>query len=89
MLWTAPPLYMSAMEAGTILLLEICAVHESIHGTINQPKRGLAAIRATGAYAEVGRPAEGMNCLAEAAQIIETTEERVREAELHRSRGIC
>ena len=35
----------------------------------------------------LGQPGEGLNCLAEAAQIIETTEERVNEAELHRVRG--
>jgi predicted ATPase len=35
----------------------------------------------------VGRPIEGLNCLAEAAQIIEATEERISEAELHRVRG--
>jgi predicted ATPase len=63
--------------------------------------QGLAAIRATGAVvstpgvlmglawtcAKVGRIVEAMNCLAEAAQHIETTEERVVEAELHRLRG--
>jgi class 3 adenylate cyclase/tetratricopeptide (TPR) repeat protein len=63
--------------------------------------QGLAAIRATGtvvntpivlmwlaeAYAMLGQPAEGLNCLAEAAQIIETTDERAHEAELHRLRG--
>jgi predicted ATPase len=35
----------------------------------------------------LGQPVEGLNCLAEAAQIIETTEERVNEAELHRVHG--
>jgi len=63
--------------------------------------QGLVAVRATGnvantpylfmglaeAYAMLGQPVEGLNCLAEAAQIIETTEERVGEAELHRLRG--
>jgi predicted ATPase len=39
------------------------------------------------AYAKLGQPIEGLNYLAEAAQIIETTEERVGEAELHRLRG--
>ena len=39
------------------------------------------------AYAMLGQPAEELNCLAEAAQIVETTEERVGEAELHRVRG--
>src|SRR5260370_19124972 len=63
--------------------------------------QGLAAIRATGAvvhtpllliwlaeaHAMLGQPGEGLNCLAEAAQIIATTEERYAEAELHRVRG--
>ena len=35
----------------------------------------------------LGQLVEGLNCLAEAAQIIETTEERHNEAELHRLRG--
>jgi predicted ATPase len=39
------------------------------------------------AYAMLGQPVEGLNCLAEAARIIETTEERISEAELHRMRG--
>jgi tetratricopeptide (TPR) repeat protein len=63
--------------------------------------QGLAAIRATEAvagtpnvlmgfaatYAMIGEPVEGLNCLDEAAQIIETTEERVGESELDRVRG--
>jgi predicted ATPase len=62
---------------------------------------GMAGVRATGAvtgtpsllmmlaraYARLGKPADGLNCLAEAAQIIETTDERHSEAELHRLRG--
>jgi predicted ATPase len=39
------------------------------------------------AYAQLGQPVEGLNCLAEAGQIIERTEERYNEAELHRLRG--
>jgi predicted ATPase len=63
--------------------------------------QGLAAIRAAGSvagtpsvlillaetYAMLGQSGEGLNCLAEAARIIETTEERIGEAELHRLRG--
>ena len=64
--------------------------------------QGLAELRATGAcattpmlltwlaeaHAMLGQPAEEQNCLAEAARIIETTEERVGEAELlHRVPG--
>jgi predicted ATPase len=63
--------------------------------------QGLTVLRATGtvigtpsvliglaaAYGMTGQPVEGLNCLTEAAQIIETTEERYYEAELHRMRG--
>jgi predicted ATPase len=62
--------------------------------------RGIAGIRATGAatppralvllaraYAKLGQPVDGLNCLAEAAQIIETTDVRHPEAELHSLRG--
>jgi predicted ATPase len=62
---------------------------------------GMAGIRTTGAvtgtpnllmmlagaYARLGKPVDGLNCLSEAAQIIETTDERYSEAELHRLRG--
>jgi class 3 adenylate cyclase/tetratricopeptide (TPR) repeat protein len=61
----------------------------------------LTAIRATGAItgtpdllmliagacAKLGRPGDGLNCLAEAAEIIEATDERWNEAGLHRLRG--
>jgi predicted ATPase len=63
--------------------------------------QGLAAARAAGAVSgtpfilmmraeahnRLGQPVEGLKCLAEAAQLIETTEERNSEAELHRLRG--
>ncbi len=63
--------------------------------------RGIAGVRATGAvagtsgalvllaraHAMVGQPVDGLNCLAEAVQIMETTDDRVREAPLHRVRG--
>ena len=39
------------------------------------------------AHAMLGQPGEGLNCLAEATQIIETTDERYYEAELQRLRG--
>jgi predicted ATPase len=64
-------------------------------------KRGLTAVRATGAVAGTSRqylwlaqacaaleqPLQGLNHLAEAAEIIETNEERALEVELHRLRG--
>jgi class 3 adenylate cyclase/tetratricopeptide (TPR) repeat protein len=63
--------------------------------------QGLSAVRATGAvantpqqymwlakaHAKLGELVEGLNCLAEAEQIIETTGERHNEAEMHRLRG--
>jgi tetratricopeptide (TPR) repeat protein len=63
--------------------------------------RGLSVLRGAGAvvhtpralcflaeaHARVGNLQEGQNCLAEAAQLIETTQERSGEAELHRLRG--
>jgi predicted ATPase len=63
--------------------------------------QGLAAVRATGAvvatpllliwqadaHGILGRPSEGLQCLAEAARIIETTGERCTETELHRLHG--
>src|SRR5262249_707125 len=62
--------------------------------------KGLAAYRATGGvippqalltlaegYAKLGRPSEGLHCLTEAAEIVDATDERTSEAELHRLRG--
>jgi predicted ATPase len=63
--------------------------------------QGIAGLRATGAvagmpgalitlafaYARLGQPVDGLNCLAEAAEIIETTDERQTEAMLHSLRG--
>jgi predicted ATPase len=63
--------------------------------------QGLSMYRATGAmlwtpsmltrvaeaYARLGQPVEGLNCLAEAAQIIESTNERIWEADVYRVRG--
>jgi class 3 adenylate cyclase/tetratricopeptide (TPR) repeat protein len=39
------------------------------------------------AHAELGRPFDGLDCLAEAAQIAHKTDDRYGEAELHRLRG--
>jgi class 3 adenylate cyclase/tetratricopeptide (TPR) repeat protein len=63
--------------------------------------QGLVAVRATGAVVQtplllmwqaeahsiLGRPGEGLQCLVEAAQIVETTGERCSETELLRSHG--
>jgi predicted ATPase len=44
-------------------------------------------MRLAAAHAMLSQPVEGLNCLDEAAQIIETTEEPIGESELHRIRG--
>ncbi|WP_426441987.1 AAA family ATPase [Bradyrhizobium genosp. P] len=44
-------------------------------------------IMLAGTYAALDRPADGLNCLAEAERIIQATDERFGEAELHRLRG--
>ena len=68
---------------------------------LSQITRGIAGMRATGAvagisgalmllawaYARLGQPVDGLNCLAEAAQIIKTTDQRQPEATLHLLRG--
>ena len=46
-----------------------------------------ALILLTTAYLKLGRTGEALQCLAEAAQIIEASDERYFEAELHRLRG--
>jgi predicted ATPase len=64
-------------------------------------KKGLTTMRATGAvvytsdlfiklaeaYARLGQQADALNCLDEAAQVIEAIDERYHEVELHRLRG--
>jgi hypothetical protein len=57
MLRTAPPLHVSAMEVGTIILPEICAAHESLRG----PSRHFAATQQTVAdepAADIAPPTE-------------------------------
>jgi class 3 adenylate cyclase len=43
--------------------------------------------RVAEAYARLGQPVEGVNCLAEAAQIIDATNERICEADVYCVRG--
>ena len=87
--------YATAMRGASLIALG------QAHEGLTLLTQGLEALRATGtvmstsivlmwlaeAYAMIGQPADGLNCLAEAAQIIETTEERNSEAELYRLRG--
>ncbi len=77
------------------------AVSHQQEAGIGLLRKGLAEVRATGtvvmtpywlmlmaeAHAALGQTEQGLNCLDEAAQILETAEERFEEAELHRLRG--
>jgi tetratricopeptide (TPR) repeat protein len=71
-------------EEGLALVKQGSAELRAAGAVLNTPMR-LASL-AEG-YAMLGQRAEGLNCLAQAAQFVETTEERVQEAELHRIRG--
>ena len=72
-----------AVEGLTLLTQGLTAVHATKSVT-NTP---CALTMFAEAYAKLGQPDEGLKCLAEVARIIETTEERNSEAELHRVRG--
>src|SRR5262249_4059106 len=77
------------------------AVGGPIDDAINQLRRGLAAKRATGAdikipyyfgllaeaHRRIGQTTEALNLLREALELVERTDERWYEAELHRLRG--
>jgi tetratricopeptide (TPR) repeat protein len=93
------PFYLGLAQAfyGRSLL-----AHEQAKNGLALLTQGLEELRAIGnvlytpllftwlaeAHARLGQPAEALNCLAEATQIIETTDERVNEAELlHRVPG--
>jgi predicted ATPase len=47
----------------------------------------LALMLLADTYAKLGQPVEGLDCVAEATQIVATTDERYIEAELYRLRG--
>jgi class 3 adenylate cyclase/predicted ATPase len=69
---------------GLALVTQGLAEHRAAGAIFNTPLH--LALHAE-AHAMLGRPVEGLICLAEAVQFVETTEERVCEAELHRIRG--
>jgi class 3 adenylate cyclase/predicted ATPase len=77
------------------------AADERVSDGVRLMREGLAYLRTTGAVisspfvlaflggalSKLGQPAEGLSRLDEAAQLIETTDERYYEAEVHRVRG--
>jgi class 3 adenylate cyclase/predicted ATPase len=86
---------------GTILRGWALTSQEERAEGIAQIRQGLVAFRATGAeiqrpyflsllaeaYGKIGQPEEGLTALIEALAIVEKTEERNWEAELHRRKG--
>ena len=71
-------------EEGLAILTKALSMYRATGAVIMTP---LALILLAEAHAQLGQPVEGLNCLAEATQIIEATEERCNESELHGLRG--
>jgi tetratricopeptide (TPR) repeat protein len=71
-------------EEGLPLLTQGLNVMRTI-GTVPGTPKALVMLAET--HGKLGRVAEGLECLTEAAQIIEATDERIDEADLHRARG--
>jgi len=66
------------------LLSKGLSIHRATGAGINTP---LALVLLAEAYAKVGRVEDGLNCLSEATQLVETSDERIVEADLSRLRG--
>jgi predicted ATPase len=71
-------------QDGLALLAQGLSVLRGAGAVVHTPR---ALCFLAEAHARVGNLQESQNCLAEAAQLIETTQERSGEAELHRLRG--
>jgi class 3 adenylate cyclase/tetratricopeptide (TPR) repeat protein len=72
-------------QEGLALLTQALA---DLHATVGGVSTPMLFVWLAEAHAAVGQPAEGQRCLAEAARIIQTSDERVDEAELlHRVPG--
>jgi tetratricopeptide (TPR) repeat protein len=71
-------------QEGLTLLTKGLSVLRSTGGVASTP---YALVMIAEAYAKLGQPVEALNCLAEAGQIIETTDDRYSEANVHWLRG--
>jgi predicted ATPase len=71
-------------QEGLALLTQGLSMYRATDAVLLTPSM---LTRVAEAYARLGQPVEGLNCLAEAAQIIETTNERIWEADVYRVRG--
>jgi len=72
------------MQDGLAVLTSGLGVLRAAGAVVHTPR---ALCFLAEAHAKVGHPAEAQNCLVEAAQLIETTQERCGEVELHQLRG--
>ncbi len=72
------------VEEGLVLLTQGLGELRAADCILHTP---MALAWQADAHAVLRQPEEGLNCLAEAAQIIERTGERYHEAEVHRLRG--
>jgi predicted ATPase len=75
---------LSQPQEGLTLLSEGLAMLRATRSVLGTPQ---ILWHLAGAYAQLGQSAEGLHCLAEAAQIVEATKERAYEAGLHQLRG--
>jgi predicted ATPase len=69
---------------GLAVLTKGLSIHRAAGAEVSTPQ---ALMLLDEAYAQLEQPVERLNCLAEAGQIIERTQERYNETELHRLRG--
>jgi len=69
---------------GLAVLSKGLSIHRAAGAEVSTPQ---ALMLLDEAYAQLEQPVERLNCLAEAGQIIERTQERYNETELHRLRG--
>jgi predicted ATPase len=71
-------------QEGVTLLTKGLSVHRAAGSLLSTPP---ALMMLAEAHAKLGRPAESLDSLGKAVQVIEATDERYIEAELHRLRG--
>jgi predicted ATPase len=71
-------------EAGFNLLAKVLPAYRASGSVLGVP---FALARLAEAYSKLGRPTEALERIAEAEHIVETSDERFSESELHRLRG--
>jgi class 3 adenylate cyclase/tetratricopeptide (TPR) repeat protein len=71
-------------QEGVVLMSKALSMLHATGGVIDRPWI-LPVLAET--YARLGQPVEGLNCLAEATQIVQSTDLRAPEADIYRVRG--